>query len=119
MYKKYTRKQEFVIITFILLLALVSTYFIYNKFSDERKIDYNSDSLEIVFSDSTGDKITMKKVTPLNDSVGMSTKAYNFSIKNNLTETKGVKIILEDDEKAIKKDNCEDKLLPKVTAKLL
>jgi len=119
MYKKYTRKQEFIIITFILLLALVSTYFIYNKFSEERKIDYNSDSLEIVFSDSTGDKINIKKVTPLNDSVGMSTKAYNFSIRNNLTETKSIKIILEDDQKTIKKDNCEDKLMPKDNLKAI
>lgn len=113
MYKKYTRKQEFIIITFILLIAIVSTYYIYNKFSDERKIDYNSESLEIIFNESTGDKINIKKVTPLNDSVGMSTKAYKFTIRNNLTETKGIKIILEDNEKAIKKDNCEDKLIPK------
>ena len=69
MYKKYTRKQEIVIIGFILILCLVSTYFIYNKFSDERKIDYNSENLEVIFNDQTGDSITLKKITPLSDSV--------------------------------------------------
>lgn len=119
MYKKYTRKQELVIITFILLLALVSTYFIYNKFSDERKkVDYNSENVDVVFNDKTGDKITIKKVTPLNDNVGLSTKAYNFEINNNLTEKVYVKIQLIDDTKEINKDNCEDKLIPKDNIKV-
>ena len=104
MYKKYTRKQEFIIIAFILILCLVSTYFIYNKFSDERKIDYNSENLEVIFNDKTGDKITIKKITPLNDSVGLSTKAHNFELNNNLTEKVNVKIILEDDQKAVEKE---------------
>ena len=119
MYKKYTRKQEFVIIGFILALCLVSTYFIYNKFSDERKIDYNSDNLEVIFNDQMGDKIALKKVTPLNDAVGLSTKSHNFELNNNLTEKVNVKIKIEDDIKSVEKDNCEDRLIPKDNIKVM
>ena len=119
MYKKYTRKQEIVIIAFILALCLVSTYFIYNKFSGERKIDYNSEKLEVVFNDKTGDKITLKKITPLNDSVGLSTKAHNFELHNNLTEKVNVQIKIEDDEKAVEKDDCSERLIPKDNIKVM
>ena len=112
MYKKYTRKQEIVIIGFILILCLVSTYFIYNKFSDERKIDYNSEKLEVIFNDQTGDSITLKKITPLSDSVGLSTKAHNFELNNNLTEKVGVKIVIVSDEDAIEDDDCSERLIP-------
>lgn len=119
MYKKYTRKQEFVIITFILLIALISTYFIYNKFSDERKIiDNKSKNIDVIFNDKTGDKVTIKKVTLLNDSVGLSTKAYNFELNNNLTEKVNVKIQLVDDKKEIEKDSCSDKIIPKDNIKV-
>lgn len=119
MYKKYTRKQEFVIIGFILALCLVSTYFIYNKFSDERKIDYNSENLEVIFNDKTGDKITLKKVTPLNDAVGLSTKAHNFELYNNLTEKVNIQIKIEDDKETIEKENCEEKLISKDNIKVM
>lgn len=119
MYKIYTRKQEFVIIGFILALCLVSTYFIYNKFSDERKIDYNSENLEVIFNDKTGDKITLKKITPLNDSVGLSTKAHNFELNNNLTEKVNVQIKLEDDLEIIDKEKCNERLIPKDNIKVM
>ena len=119
MYKKYTRKQEIVIIAFILALCLVSTYFIYHKFSGERKIDYNSEKLEVVFNDKTGDKITLKKITPLNDSVGLSTKAHNFELHNNLTEKVNVQIKIEDDLKAIEKEDCSERLIPKDNIKVM
>ena len=34
-------------IFFILLLAVVSTYYIYNKFQGARNIDFNSESLDV------------------------------------------------------------------------
>ena len=64
----YNRKKEMikntVYITFILLLAVVSTYIIYNKFQKTRSVDFNSDSLDVTYHESTGDKITISKVTP-------------------------------------------------------
>ena len=88
----------------ILLFAAMSTYYIYNRFQTTRDVDYNSKSLDIVYHDS-GDKITINKVTPMTDSVGLSTKGYNLSIKNNLTVPVEYKIkIVDDKELTIKED---------------
>ncbi len=100
----YNRKREMikntVYITFILLLAVISTYVIYNKFQKNRSIDFNSDSLDITYHEATGDKITINKVTPVTDSVGLSSKVYLITVKNNLTEDVNYKIKILDDEEA-------------------
>ena len=69
----------------ILLIAVISTYKIYDKFKNDRETDFNSKSLEVVYQNSTKDKIEITKVTPVTDSVGLSSNAYRLSIKNNLT----------------------------------
>ena len=99
-------------ITIIILFACLSTYYIYNKFHNERSVDYSSDSLDITFREESGDKITIDKVTPLNDSVGLSSKSYEFTIKNNLTEKIGVTIKLVKDEDAILEDDCLERSIP-------
>ena len=78
----------------ILAFAAICTYFIYNKFQTTRDVDFNSKSLEVVFHDS-GNNITINKVTPMTDSVGLSSNAYSLSIKNNLEE--GDNVISKDD----------------------
>ena len=115
---EYNRKKEIikntVYITFILLLAVVSTYFIYNKFQKNRSIDFNSDSLDVTYREASGDKITIKRITPVTDSVGLSSKAYTMTVKNNLTEDVNYCIKIIDDteenenypeESLISKDN--------------
>ncbi len=115
---EYNRKKEIikntVYITFILLLAVVSTYFIYNKFQKNRSIDFNSASLDITYREASGDKITIKRITPVTDSVGLSSKAYTMTVKNNLTEDVNYCIKIIDDteenenypeESLISKDN--------------
>lgn len=113
----YNRKKQliksFTYIFFILLLAVVSTYLIYNKFQDNRSIDFNSESLDVTYHELSGDKLTLKKVTPVTDSVGLSSKAYLISIKNNLTEEVDYKIKILDDLETIAEDFCEDKQIPK------
>lgn len=108
----YNRKKEIiknvVLTSLILLLALVSTNFIYFKYKDERNVDYNSESLDIVFHEKTGAHITIDKVTPVTDSVGLSSKAYTFSVKNNLTEPVNYRIVLSDDIEKIIEDKCEE-----------
>lgn len=99
-------------VVIIILFACLCTYFIYDKFHNDRHVDYSSESLDIIFREDTGDKITIDKVTPLNDSVGMSSKSYNFTIKNNLTEKVEATIKLVKDEEAIEKDNCSKLLIP-------
>ena len=86
----YNRKKEIIknviIIGIILLIAIVSTRFIYFKYKNESNVDYNSESLDIIFHEKDGADIAIRKVTPVTDSVGLTSKAYTFTIKNNLTE---------------------------------
>lgn len=112
----YNIKKEIIknvlFISIILLLAIISTYCIYNKFQDRRDIDYNSESLDVTYHEATGDEISLNRITPMTDSVGLSSKAYNITIKNNLTEKVNYKVrILNDLEKQID-DACEDILIP-------
>lgn len=108
----YNRKKEIIkntiMITLILSLALVSTHYIYYKFKDERNVDYNSKSLEVVFHEKEGNDITITKVTPVTDSVGLSSHAYTLTVKNNLTEKIEYDIKLIDDLEEIINDKCEE-----------
>lgn len=113
----YNRKKEIiknlVYISLILMIALISTYHIYNKFQGDRSIDFNSDSLDITYHEITGNKLTISKVTPVTDSVGLSSNSYSISIKNNLTEKVHYKVKILDDLKKIEDDDCSDKLISK------
>jgi hypothetical protein len=114
---RYNRKREIIknviYITVILLIAVVSTYYIYNKFQVSRDIDFNSESLDVTYHENSGDKISIVKVTPVTDSVGLSSKSYNITIKNNLTEDVSYKIKLVDDLEEISNDLCSDNLISK------
>lgn len=105
--------KNVLIIGIIILVACFFTYKIYNRFHTERSIDYSSSSLDITFHEKSGEKITMTKVTPLSDNLGLSSKAYDFSIKNNLTEPVKVTIKLVDDLEEIEKDDCSEISIPK------
>ena len=111
------RKREIIkntiYIIFILLLAVIPTYYIYNKFHGDRDISVNSTSLDVTYHENTGDKITMNKITPVTDSVGLSSKSYTITIKNNLTETVKYKVKLLDDMDKIAEDLCQDNLVGK------
>lgn len=97
----------------ILILAIISTYYIYYKFQGEGNVDLTSESLEVVYHDSEGDKIRITKVTPVTDSVGLSSNSYTISIKNNLTMDVKYKIKIVDDEEQTEKDDCESISIPK------
>ena len=105
--------KNVVYIFFILLIAIASTYYIYHHFQVDRNIDYNSESLDVVYHESSGDKLTITKVTPVTDSVGLSSKSYLISIKNNLTEKVDYKVKIMDDLDLIEEDQCEEDLIPK------
>ena len=112
----YSQKQEMkkniIYITFILLLAIVSTYFIYHKFQGVRRVNFNSESLDVTYREKTGDKIAITKVTPVTDSVGLSSKAYLMTVKNNLTEKVDYQINIEDDLEELLEVE-EEELIPK------
>ena len=115
MYKNYKKEiiKNVVIFILIMALAVFATYKIYYKFQKERKVDYNSESLEVVFHEDNGDKVTLYKITPVTDSVGLSSESYEFTVKNNLTVPVNYKIKLVDDTKTIEVDKCKDRLIPK------
>lgn len=118
----YDRKKELIksglIIGFILLIAIVSTHYIYYKFENESNVDYNSESLDIIFHEKTGQNIDITKVTPVTDSVGLSSKAYTFTIKNNLTEPVNYKISIVDNIDKMFGDVCEEYQIGKQNIKV-
>ncbi|MBQ9019450.1 MAG: hypothetical protein IJ097_04000 [Bacilli bacterium] len=102
-----------VYIFFIMLLAIIPTYYIYNKFQGDRNIDFNSESLDVTYHEKSGNKLSLTKITPVTDSVGLSSKTYLISIKNNLTEDVDYKLKVLDDIEKIKEDECQDITIPK------
>ena len=115
MYYKY-RKQRIkstIIICFILALAVFATHHIYYKFQNERNTDYSSESLDITFHEETGNKVSLTKITPVTDAVGLSSQAYTFTIKNNMTIPVNYKIQLAEDLEMIFEDNCSEYQMPK------
>lgn len=113
----YNRRKQIIksgiIITFILMVAVIATHHIYYKFKNERNVLYNSESLDIIFHEKSGDKVTLTKVTPVTDSVGLSSKEYNFTVKNNLDTKVNYSIKLLDDKKSVIVDECGEYLMPK------
>ena len=118
----YNPKKEVmknvIYIGIILLIAIISTYKIYYKFQDDCNVNFNSDSFVITFHEKTGDKVNITKVTPVTDSVGLSSNSYSFSIKNNLTEKAHFEVRLVDDLESVTDDNCIDKLISKENIKV-
>lgn len=109
--KKYYIKQ-FIKITFILLIAIIPTYFIYNNFKDKRDQIRSSESLSITFHESAGDKVTLKDIAPVTDSVGLSSSAYTFTIKNNLEVPVRYSVKLAEDLDAVEEDKCLTNRIP-------
>lgn len=113
----YNRKKELiknlVITTAILLIAVFSTYYIYNKFDHSEVVDYTSESLDITYKEDNGEQISITSVSPLTDSVGLSSTAHTVTIKNNLTEKANFKIQITDDIKAVVEDECSEYQIPK------
>ena len=100
-------------VTIILLIAIVSTYYIYHKFQNDRNTDFNSESLDVIYHDATKDRIELTKVTPVTDSVGLSSNAYSLSIKNNMTIGVDYTIKIVDDKERILEDECGESTIPK------
>ncbi len=118
----YNPKKELIknvlTITFILSIAVVSTYYIYNKFDHSEIVDYSSESLDITFKEEQGDEINITTVSPVTDSVGLSSKAHTITIKNNLTEKTSFIIKLSDNLKKQNKDNCNEYQIPREDIKI-
>lgn len=115
--KKYLIKN-IVIISFILLVAVFATNRIYYKFTEARNQDYSSDSLDITFHDVAGADIDITKPNLVNDAIGLSSKAYTLTIKNNLTEPVSYQLKLVDNVNKMSTDGCQDLQIPKELLKI-
>ena len=102
--------KSLIIVSIIMLIAVVSTYYIYQKFQNDRSVDVASESLNVVFHDA--DQLKITKVTPVTDSVGLSSNSYSFDITNNLTVGVPYQVKIVPDTAAIEADGCEDILIP-------
>lgn len=115
-YTKYNYKKEMiknvVIIGVILFIAVFSTYHIYYSFNNTTEIDYSSESLDISFHEEKGEELNITKVTPLTDSVGLSSKGHTLTITNNLTEPVNYKIKVVNNTDKTNNHVCEDILIP-------
>lgn len=116
-YKKQ-RIKSVVIICFILGLAVFATHHIYYKFQKERNTDYSSESLDITFHEETGDKVTLTRVTPVTDAVGLASQSYTFTIKNNMTVPVDYTVKLTDDLEMVFEDDCSGYQMPKEMIKV-
>ena len=118
----YNHKKELIkniiAMTFILSIAVISTYIIYNEFDHSEIVDYSSESLDITFKEELGDEIDITNVSPVTDSVGLSSKAHTITIKNNLTEKTTFVIKVADNLNKIIEDDCYEYQIPKEDIKI-
>ena len=112
----YSQKREWIkngiFISIILLIAIFSTYFIYHKFQDVRSTSFNSESLDVTYHEKSGDQLSISRVTPVTDSVGLSSSASLITLKNNLTEKVPYQIQIADDVSSML-DIEEEEQIPK------
>ena len=106
------RKREVLMVIFIFLFAIITTKYIYDKFNGSSNVDYNTDTLDVTFHEKSGADVNILKVTPVTDSVGLSSKAYKFTIKNNTNSSIKYSINLKQNDELIKKDNCLESQIP-------
>ena len=121
MYQKYYRRhmiKSAIIIIFLFAFAIISTYLIYNSFSNERERDIDTGEMEVVFHGKEGNKINLTKFTPVSDAVGLSSTEYSFTVKNSTANSVSYKIVLESNINRINSDGCFTKTIPSELLKL-
>lgn len=112
LYQLRLRKKELLIIAFILLFALFATNRIYYKFKDSNNVDYNTSTIDTTFHEKTGAEVNINKVVPMTDSLGLSTRAYTFTIKNNTNSSLKYSISIENNDLMIEEDDCSEMQIP-------
>lgn len=106
-YKKIQRRfmiKNGLFILFILIFACLSIHFIYDQFKDTRDEILSSESLEVIFHNKNGNHVSLTKINPVSDAVGLSSKAYTFTIKNNTNKKVRYALKLKEDLSSITSD---------------
>ena len=117
-YYKKQRRKSIIIITFLVLFSLISTYLIYEKFANSRDKDYDTGKMEVVFHEKNGNEISLDKFTPVTDAIGLSSPSYTFTVINNTDKKVKYSIKLVANKKKMEQDNCDNKQIPKELLKL-
>ena len=112
LYQLKLRKKEILIITLILLFALISTNRIYYKFKNSMDVDYNTATIDTTFHEKTGAEINITKLTPVTDAIGLSSRAYTFTIKNDTNSSLKYSISIEDNDLKLAEDDCGQYQIP-------
>ncbi len=107
------RKKEILVLILILLFAVLATRFIYYRYKDTVNVDYNSEDLDITFHEESGAEVNLLKATPVTDSVGLSSKAYKFTIKNTTNSSIRYSIKLGENKEKQKNDECSSYQIPR------
>ena len=68
-YYKKQRRKSIIIITFLVLFSLISTYLIYEKFANSRDKDYDTGKMEVVFHEKNGNEIKYNKYEKIFESI--------------------------------------------------
>ena len=102
----------------ILLFAVVSTMWIYNKFSKENSSITPTEHLEVTFHDKEKNKISITKVNPVSDAIGLSFNANTISIKNNTDKKLKFVVKILDDIDEYNYHGCINNKLPHGSIKI-
>lgn len=112
------KKKKIIIIVlicliFLLLIGITFAWFRFKGFSGNTNtlITGTTKKLEVRLDEYDGKTIQLLNTYPLTDNSGIKTKAYEFSLVNNMNYKLKYSVQLILDEDAIKKCGCHDNLL--------
>lgn len=98
------RMKDLFMIVLIMAFAIVSTYYIYHNFRQQRSMEIETDTLSVTFHERSGDRVNIRRITPVRDSVGLSSTAYTFTVRNDSKLSSMYKIEIVDDLEGILND---------------
>ncbi len=114
-YKKAMNKmvaKTTIFIFLILALACVFTYKIYYQFVGQRDKIRNSPSLEVTYHGKYGEEVNFTKITPVTDSVGLSSNPHKITIKNSTTKKVKYKIVVVPNKDKYLEEDCGEYKIP-------
>ena len=109
--KKELFKNVFMI-SLIMIIAVVSTYYIYHNVTEQRIVEFQTEALEVTFYEQFADRVTIRRAVPVRDSIGLSSRAYSFTIRNKSEHNVSYFIEIENDDLAIIYDDCVGYQIP-------
>lgn len=101
MLRNKRRIKDIFMIVLIMTFAIVSTYYIYHNFRQQRAVSVQTETLSVTFHERSANRVNLRRAVPVRDSVGLSSLAYTFTVKNNSAFSVQYKIEIVDDYELI------------------